>query len=871
MASSSPPPAPPPPPDVASSPSSSSLPSSTSPPEIRALSLSVINRIAAGEVIHRPCHALKELLENALDAQSTRVTLTLKDGGLRLLQVADNGSGIRRADLAILCRRFTTSKISAFEDLQRIGTFGFRGEALASITHVARVAVTTMTRDSACAYRAHYSDGELCAPRPGESEQPRPCAGVPGTTVVVEDLFFNVPIRRAALRSASEEFALCADVVTKYAVHYSGVAFTCKKAGAATVDINTAASATALDNIRALYGSALAKELLPVSGASEAHHMRVSGFVSNLNYAVKRLTLILFVNGRLVDSAAIKQSVQSTYARHLPKHTHGWAYLSVELAKDEVDVNVHPTKREVSVLYEDELLQLVEQAMENALKGTQHSRVFYATPLAGAAAQPALVVGHAREDSGEGDGEEQEEEDRDEEWKEADDQAMDEESPDDIVSLTQVGRERRVYRPNKLVRTDARQGKLASFFSQPPSSSAGTAAPPSSSSPAPPRAALSCKRSRSATTDLTSVHRLLEAVRSAEGAGLADLFSHHTFVGIVDGSYSLLQHKTGLFLVHHARVSEALFYQRILHSFSTHPSLTLSSAVSCAELLSALPPAPSATAAVDAAALVRSSAMLREYWSLSITDDGLLTALPDLLPHYTPPLLALPLLLRALCTDVDWSEEERCLLGVSTALAAFYRVQPGMYLDDGEEEADEEEEDGEERKDRHGKGVERDEHELGRQVRWCIEHSLFPACRQGFSPRNPSSLMGPSRRWRASRISIKSSSAVEYSVTATRASISPFGSFFLDFVQRRKIDLNAEFAPDGATAAQPQTTAVHAHRIGLLTILRTHECHHQYHGLHAAVDVLGHCTLHLAALRTHPPSSQRLATAACGAALMPRH
>jgi DNA mismatch repair protein MLH1 len=179
------------------------------PAPIRQLPESVVHRIAAGEVIQRPASALKEMLENAIDAGASRVSVTVKEGGLRLLQVADDGCGIARADLPLLCVRHATSKLRAFEDLETIATLGFRGEALASISFVAHLSVTTMPRGGAHAWRASYQDGALQDP-PGA----KPCAGVPGTVLTVEDLFYNVPTRRKAFRTGgSEEAALILDLM----------------------------------------------------------------------------------------------------------------------------------------------------------------------------------------------------------------------------------------------------------------------------------------------------------------------------------------------------------------------------------------------------------------------------------------------------------------------------------------------------------------------------------------------------------------------------------------------------------------------------------------------------------------------------------
>ena len=742
-------------------------PTTFEPPVILPLSPAVINRIAAGEVIHRPANALKELIENSIDAHATRLTITLRDGGLRQLTLTDNGTGIRRDDLPIVCRRFTTSKIKAYDDLQTVATFGFRGEALASITHVAHVTITSMTRDSTCAYKAHYSDGELTALRPGESAQPRPCAGVRGTTIVADDLFYNVPIRRQALKSPADEYARCLDVVTKYAIHYSGIAFSCKKVGgggggAGVADVNTMVGASVLDNLRALYGPTVSKELVAFECRSTTHHFRLSGYVSNANYHVKRLQLLLFVNGRLVEHTGIKQTLTTLYARYLPKHTHPFCYVSVEVRGEDVDVNVHPTKREVSLLHEDELMDELERCVDGVLKTQDSSRVFYTQRLmtdSSAGRSGAVVDGEnewliGREEKAQEakrqeemmpmDGDE--EDGDDEEWTEEGrpsqrGQAVDEEKVEQLVSLTQIGREKRVYRPNKLVRTDARQGKLQSFFGQPSSQSVPfsvqSASPTTAASPLSPTR----KRTHSSVvaTDLSSVHNLLSSLSAASLPALSELFADHTFVGLVNATYSVIQHKTALYLINHTRLSQHLVYHHTLHCLTTHRTLRLSTPVAITDMLALRP--PSLSQPVDTQAVTRLlefRAMLMDYFGLQLDDSGSLVGIPELLPHYTPPLLALPLFVHELCTAVEWTDEERCLHGIARCLASWYRIQPTMYIDTDTEAELDDKLDMEAKEGNattaaavDGSGV---EDELPRAVRWCIEHSLFPACRRPFNP-----------------------------------------------------------------------------------------------------------------------------------------
>ncbi|KAK2158975.1 hypothetical protein LSH36_161g16012 [Paralvinella palmiformis] len=220
---------------------------------IRKLDEVVVNRIAAGEVIQRPANALKEMIENSLDAKSTSIQVTVKQGGLKLLQIQDNGTGIRKEDMDIVCERFTTSKLQKFEDLTTIATYGFRGEALASISHVAHVTITTRTKDSPCAYKGCYSDGKLKAPV-------KPCAGNVGTQIMVEDLFYNIPTRRKALRSAAEEHAKITEVVSRYAIHNADVGFTLKKYGDSSADVRTPQGSTSTDNIRTVFGPSVASK-----------------------------------------------------------------------------------------------------------------------------------------------------------------------------------------------------------------------------------------------------------------------------------------------------------------------------------------------------------------------------------------------------------------------------------------------------------------------------------------------------------------------------------------------------------------------------------------------------------------------------------
>jgi DNA mismatch repair protein MLH1 len=417
--------------------SNRALPPATPPVRlIHKLDEITVNRIAAGEIIQRPHAVVKEMLENSLDAGATSIQITIKNGGIDFLQIQDNGHGINKDSLPILCERFTTSKIRSFDDLTSCTTFGFRGEALASISHVAHLTVLTKTPDSPCAYKAKYLDGILVpfhasststSGSNGENNPlPKPCAGLTGTTITVEDLFYNMLPRRQAMKNYSEEAQRVIDVVTRYAVHYGDrmISMTCKKYGMTTnsPDVHTPTPSTTLNNIKLCYGPQIARELLPFtishgytasttsttppsdryevplepitsttshpeediqislnssSGDESKIRFLLDGYVTNANYSCKKSICIIFINNRLVECGTIRRMMENVYTQYLPKHTHPFLYLALRLPYEDVDINVHPTKKEVIFLHEEEILGVIHDSITAMLAGANNSRVFY--------------------------------------------------------------------------------------------------------------------------------------------------------------------------------------------------------------------------------------------------------------------------------------------------------------------------------------------------------------------------------------------------------------------------------------------------------------------------------------------------------------
>jgi DNA mismatch repair protein MLH1 len=631
----------------------------TGPRRIRALNQDVVNKIAAGEIIVAPMHALKELIENAVDAGSTNLEILVKDGGLKLLQITDNGYGIDKDDLPILCERFTTSKLKAFEDLTSIGTYGFRGEALASISHIAHLTVTTKTAGSSCAWKAHYSGGKLAPLKPGQSADPKACAGRQGTVIQVEDLFYNVPTRRRAFRSASEEYAKIAEVVGKYAVHCQGVAFSCKKHGEAGAGIAVPAGASLKDRIRIVHSSAAANELIEFNLVNEQYGFKSEGLVSNANHSSKKTTFLLFINHRSVDSNAIKKAIEQTYAMFLPKGGKPFAYLSLEIDPARVDVNVHPTKREVNFLNEDEIIELICDEIRTRLGKVDTSRTFMTQSLLpGGKVRAISIANTVPEESP------------------TTPQTSTAQRPSTSKSTTQKPYE------NNLVRTDARTRKITAML-------------PQAQRPSSPSHELQSNDMDYEYTDkeaticrLATIKELRATVRESIHNELTNVFANHTFVGVVDDRKRIaaIQGGVKLFLVDYGVIGAEYFYQLGLTDFGNFGSIRFNPPLGLPELLDtgvvqakALEPDASgdgfdwdevAPAVFDQ--LICRRDMLAEYFSLDISSDGELLGIPLMLKGYMPSLAKLPNFLLRLGPHVDWTDEKGCFQSFLRELASFY-------------------------------------------------------------------------------------------------------------------------------------------------------------------------------------------------------
>ncbi len=328
-------------------------------PAIRLLPDLLISQIAAGEVVDRPASALKELLENSLDAGATEIAAQLAEGGIRQIRVSDNGGGIAREELTFALARHATSKIHSLEDLECVASLGFRGEALASIAAISHFSLASRAAGSAHAWKVEASGDSRSAPEPA--------AIAAGTVVEAADLYFNTPARRKFLRSPQTEFAHSEETFKRLALSRPDVRFVLTHNGRAQWHLQ---SATAHERIRAVLGEEFAAASLPVDVSSAG--FRLHGLAAQPAYSrSSRDAQFFFVNGRFVRDKVLAHAVREAYHDVLHHDRHSAYVLFLELDPALVDANVHPTKIEVRFRDSRGMHQFVFHALEKALSATR--------------------------------------------------------------------------------------------------------------------------------------------------------------------------------------------------------------------------------------------------------------------------------------------------------------------------------------------------------------------------------------------------------------------------------------------------------------------------------------------------------------------
>ncbi|MBR6026742.1 MAG: DNA mismatch repair endonuclease MutL [Neisseriaceae bacterium] len=327
-------------------------------PRIALLPDHLINQIAAGEVVERPANALKEIMENSVDAGATSIDVVLRNGGIRLIRVVDNGCGIDADDLPLSLSRHATSKIKTLSDLERIKSMGFRGEGLASIAAVSRLTITSRTSDDAHATSINAEDGVI--------SNPIPSAGKIGTTVEVAEIYFNTPARRKFLKSEQTEYGHCLSVVQRIALAYPNIAISLIHNDKTILKLPIQ---TLPERVSAIIGSDFFNASLPIDAT--AGEMKLTGFITKPTFADgKSNQQYCFVNQRFVRDKTITHAIKQAYRDVLHNQMSPSFVLMLSMPADAVDVNIHPTKTEVRFRESQAVHQFIFHAADKVLAKT---------------------------------------------------------------------------------------------------------------------------------------------------------------------------------------------------------------------------------------------------------------------------------------------------------------------------------------------------------------------------------------------------------------------------------------------------------------------------------------------------------------------
>ena len=472
--------------------------------------------------------------------------------------------------------------------------------------------------------------------------------------------------------------------------------------------ISVPANATTVDRIRQIHGTAVANELIEFEVADDKLGFKASGWASNANYHVKKTTILLFINHRAVESSAVKQAITRTYATFLPKGGHPFVYLSLDIEPQRVDVNVHPTKREVNFLNEDDIVETIMTTIRTQLSKVDNSRTFMTQSLLPGTKVPTISTPNTGS-------------------------RTTQPSP---CSSTKPPRNE-----SNLVRTDPSMRKITSML--PPASVTSTASPLDPVYTITAREPINCR--------LTTVKELRAEVRVQMHTNLTEVFASHTYVGLVDSRRRIVAIQSGvkLFLVDYGKVCNEYFYQIGLTDFANFGSIAFEPPLDIETLIRSAVEVEKTTQSEVSGQdipwdtiptqvtkqLVGRREMLTEYFSLDISQDGQLLGIPLLVKGYMPSLAKLPRFLMRLGPCVDWGDEKKCFESFLVELASFYTVEqlPNPKSKGKSKTGKEVDRDG------NGDGREGVEKEMGRgewemaqrreHVARMLEHVLFPAFR----------------------------------------------------------------------------------------------------------------------------------------------
>ncbi|KAI8971126.1 histidine kinase-like ATPase [Pilobolus umbonatus] len=597
---------------------------------------SVISRIAAGEIVHCPANVVKELIENSLDASAHHIQITVSNGGLDLVRITDDGTGIQLEDMSLVCQKHATSKLQKFDDLGSITTFGFRGEALSSISHIADVSIISKTEDSPCGFKVIYKNGTMV-------NRPISCAANTGTVITIQRMFENEPMVRKRLKSSNEEYKRTLEIIKKYAVHNYKIAYTIRKN--TTIEHSYSETSTIKERIGQVYG--LSKHLTSTQYKESKWSFDLT-FIDQQDVSTQS-TFILFVNNRLVDNQRMKKEIYQAYKELTEKKPH-FIYLSLNIYPPHVDVNIHPTKNKVRILNEDTMVDTITRILKDLLQCNKDKKRKSTSkcPHEQTTLDSYFQSNHRIPT-------------KDDISKERPASSWKPKSP--CVPLKCVNKKNNTpeSKQTMAVVPDDTSTQISDSYSN------------RSDECSPFNGGM-------VEDDLQSIFIMEKEVLTNEDKSISKLLSGLHDIGYIDDVLALGLYHNCYYLVHQCVISEELFYQMIIRSFGRMGTLHLETSLSihsCLELV------------VDNLNDIRQyktviyqySDILKTYFSIVITkknDDYHLCQLPIIINDYIPSLNNLPVFLLNLATKVNWTQEIECFDAIIREISYLYHCSTNL-------------------------------------------------------------------------------------------------------------------------------------------------------------------------------------------------
>ncbi|KAG1639227.1 hypothetical protein G6F44_008042 [Rhizopus delemar] len=577
---------------------------------ISKLDPSVIKRIAAGETIQRPVNVIKEMMENSLDAGSKHIHISVTKSGFDMIKVKDDGHGIQRDDLSIICERHTTSKIETFSDLSQLSTFGFRGEALASISNVSNV----------------------------------------------QGLFENMPQRRKALKSGQEEYGHIQTCVQNYAIHYYQISFILKREE--VVDLNYPSEQAQIDRIQRVLGKFVASHVKCTEYCNKRYKCTLlySDMTEAYPTKEKNAVFILFVNNHLVDNLKMKRQLYKVYADMKTNYKPPFLYISLRIDPSHVDVNVHPTKKELYLLNEQNILHDLCQLLHDSislplLKDKQEKRD--RVPQTKATLDHYFKKVSRKDDH--------------------DHQSVlptsQQEVPKHTPDSHRPQRHRKNTKPWPLIET---KKTVVSGSKEGAVRRLNKASDDDDIDVVP-----ILEKSVEEEEDFKRIVQIQKEINQAKDKNLSRLLTGHELIEYVDSNLVVSAYNDRYYLMNPSVISEEFFYQVIIHQFGQFGLLTLSEPVSLRACFCLMTQSEQELRQLQNAVIDQRD-ILNHQFRFSVTLDGQLESLPMLIKNYVPSVERLPLLLYNIATQVHWEVEVDRLKGLAREFALFYSIGSKM-------------------------------------------------------------------------------------------------------------------------------------------------------------------------------------------------